>query len=52
MKVENSANRDELVERIARAVREDGGREPLKGLHLHRLSSPVQLTACPARPFV
>ena len=34
------ANRVELVELITRAVREDGGVEPLKGLHLHRVSSP------------
>jgi AraC-like DNA-binding protein len=34
------ANREELVERIARTVREDGGSELLKGLHLHRSSSP------------
>jgi hypothetical protein len=34
------ANIDELVERIAGAVREDGGMEPLKGLYLHRVSSP------------
>jgi AraC-like DNA-binding protein len=33
------ANRDELVELIARAIREDGKMEPLKGLHLHRSSS-------------
>jgi AraC-like DNA-binding protein len=37
------ANRDELVERIARAVREDGTVEPLKGLLLHRASSPTEL---------
>lgn len=37
------ANRDELVERIARAVREDGSVEPLKGLRLHRSSSPTEL---------
>jgi AraC-like DNA-binding protein len=36
------ANREELVERIARAVREDGAVEPLKGLHLHRSSSPKE----------
>jgi len=36
------ANRGELVERIARAVREDGMVEPLKGLHLHRASSPTE----------
>lgn len=32
-------NRDELVERIARAIPEDGVVEPLKSLHLHRSSS-------------
>lgn len=36
------ANRDELVERIARAIREDGTIEPLKGLHLNRASSPKE----------
>jgi AraC-like DNA-binding protein len=36
------ANRDELVERIARAIREDGTVEPLKGLHIHRRSSPTE----------
>lgn len=36
------ANRNELVERIARAIREDGSVEPLKGLHLHRRSSPTE----------
>ncbi len=34
------ASRDELVELIARAIREDGTVEPLKGLHLNRVSSP------------
>ncbi len=34
------ANRDELVELIARAIREDGTVEPLKGLHFSRASSP------------
>ncbi len=34
------ANRDELVELIGRAVREDGTVEPLKGLHCSRASSP------------
>ena len=34
------ANREELVERIARAVREDGTVEPLKGIRLRRSSSP------------
>src|SRR5262245_4290891 len=37
------ANRQELVERIARAIREDGKVEPLKDLHLHRCSSPTSL---------
>ena len=36
------ANRDELVRRIARAVREDGRVRPLKGLMLHRESSPAE----------
>ena len=36
------ANRDELVERIARAIREDGSVEPLKGLHLNRASAPKE----------
>ena len=34
------ANRAELVERITRCVREDGSTQPLKGLHLNRLSVP------------
>jgi AraC-like DNA-binding protein len=33
------ANRDQLAERIARAIREDGTVEPLKGLYLRRCSS-------------
>jgi AraC-like DNA-binding protein len=33
--------REELVERIARAIREDGAVEPLEGLHLNRSSSPT-----------
>jgi AraC-like DNA-binding protein len=37
------ANRDELVERIARAIREDGTAEPLEGLRLRRSSSPTEL---------
>src|ERR671910_869380 len=37
------ASRDELVERIARAIREDGTVEPLEGLHLNRSSSPTEL---------
>ncbi len=37
------ASREELVERIARAVREDGTVEPLEGLQLRRASSPTEL---------
>jgi AraC-like DNA-binding protein len=37
------ANRAELVERIARAVHEDGKVEPLKGLRLNRASAPTEL---------
>src|SRR5215207_159709 len=37
------ASRDELVERIARAIREDGTVEPLEGLQLRRASSPTEL---------
>jgi AraC-like DNA-binding protein len=36
------AYREELAERIARAVPEDGKVEPLKGLHLHRSSTPTE----------
>jgi AraC-like DNA-binding protein len=36
------ASREELVERIARTIREDGVIEPLKGLHLGRLSVPLE----------
>jgi AraC-like DNA-binding protein len=36
------ANQNELVERIARALREDGTVEPLKGLHLNRVSAPKE----------
>jgi AraC-like DNA-binding protein len=35
-------SRDELAELIARAIREDGAVEPLKGLHLNRASSPKE----------
>lgn len=36
------ANRDELVERIAHAIGQDGRVEPLQGLHFFRASSPTQ----------
>ena len=37
------ANRDELGERIARAIREDGAVELLEGLQLRRTSTPTEL---------
>ncbi|TMD59973.1 MAG: AraC family transcriptional regulator, partial [Chloroflexi bacterium] len=37
------ANREELVERIAWAMREDGTAQPLLGLHLYRHSWPLEL---------
>ncbi len=37
------ANREELVERIASALPDDGRVEPIRGLHLHRASSPMGL---------
>ena len=36
------SNRDELLERMARAVSEDGAREALDGLFLARLSKPME----------
>ncbi len=36
------ANRDELTQRIAQAICQDGTIEPLKGLHFHRASSPSE----------
>src|SRR6266550_1878749 len=36
------ANREELVERIARALRADGTAQPLQGLHLYRHSFPLE----------
>jgi AraC-like DNA-binding protein len=36
------ANRDELVERLARAVPRDGTLEPLKGLYLQRVSASTE----------
>jgi AraC-like DNA-binding protein len=35
-------SQDELVQLFLRALREDGEVEPLKGLHLNRLSSPME----------
>jgi AraC-like DNA-binding protein len=36
------ANREELVERVARAMRKDGTTQLLPGLHLHRHSVPLE----------
>ncbi|MEG4073217.1 AraC family transcriptional regulator [Microcoleus sp. Pol14C2] len=36
------ANRDELTQRIAQAIRHDGTIEPLKGLHFYRTSFPSE----------
>ncbi len=36
------ANREELTERIAQAIRQDGTIEPVKGLHFNRTSSPAE----------
>lgn len=36
------ANREELTERIAKAIRQDGKIEPLKGLHFNRISSSAE----------
>ncbi len=38
------AHREELVARLLRAAREDGGIEPLPGLRLYRASAPTGLT--------
>ncbi|HEX5690135.1 MAG TPA: AraC family transcriptional regulator [Roseiflexaceae bacterium] len=37
------ANREELVERLGRAIRHDGTREPLEGVRLRRSSAPTEL---------
>src|SRR6476469_8526144 len=36
------ANREELTQRIAQVIRQDGAIEPLKGLHFNRYSSPSE----------
>src|SRR5438067_6272919 len=46
------ANREELVERIARAMREDGTIQPLQGLHLSRRSSPLARVHSVVEPSV
>src|SRR6266481_3943473 len=46
------ANREELVERIARAIREDGTTQPLQGLHLYRHSLPLEQVYSVVEPSV
>src|SRR3989475_8926628 len=46
------ANREELVERIARAIREDGPAQPLQGLHLYRSSLPLEPVHSVVEPSV
>jgi AraC-like DNA-binding protein len=46
------ANREELVERIGQAIREDGTTQPFPGLHLYRRSSPLQLLHGVSEPSV
>src|SRR5256886_13808484 len=46
------ANREELVERIARAMREDGTTQLFPGLHLYRRSSPLELLHGVSEPSV
>src|SRR6266699_308579 len=40
--IHQQAEREELVERIARAMRQDGTAQPLQGLHLYRHSFPLE----------
>ena len=46
------ANREELAERIAQAIHEDGTLQPLKGLHLSRTSVPLKRVHSVAEPSV
>ncbi|GHO87073.1 AraC family transcriptional regulator [Dictyobacter formicarum] len=46
------ANRKELVERIGRAIREDGTVQPLQGLHLYRHSVPPEPVHSVTNPSV
>ena len=46
------AHREELVERIARAMREDGTAQPLQGLHLSRSSLPLKPVHSVVEPSV
>jgi AraC-like DNA-binding protein len=44
------ANRDELVERISRAVPKDGVVQPLEGFHLARVSVPLERSLSVVKP--
>jgi len=46
------ANREELVERIARAIRQDGTAQLLQGLHLYRHSFPLEQVYSVVEPSV
>ncbi len=46
------AHREELVERIARAIRDDGTAQPLQGLHLYRHSVPLEQVHSVVEPSV
>ena len=46
------ANREELVERIARVMRQDGSAQPLPGLHLYRHSFPLEQVYSVVEPSV
>ncbi|MCC7371985.1 MAG: AraC family transcriptional regulator [Chloroflexi bacterium] len=39
---QTETHREELVERLARTAREDGTVEPLRGLHIHRVSTSTE----------
>jgi AraC-type transcriptional regulator N-terminus len=45
-----AAHRDELAERIARALPDDGRDEPIHGLHFIRASSPAERVRAVSRP--
>src|SRR5436853_5738981 len=46
------ANREELVERMARAIQQDGSAQPLPGLHLYRHSFPLEQVYSVVEPSV
>jgi AraC-like DNA-binding protein len=45
-----NANREELVERLARSIPEDGSSDPLKGVRLWRVSEPTDAVYATAEP--